>query len=97
MRRLVALAAVIGLAGIFGATSPDSPPVAPTGAAIAQVAKSSDDRCDIKGNISSKGERIYHLPHQRYYHDTRISPRKGERYFCSEAEARAAGWRRSKV
>lgn len=52
--------------------------------------------CRIKGNISSKGERIYHVPGQRYYDQTKISPNKGERWFCSEAEARNAGWRRSK-
>lgn len=53
--------------------------------------------CVIKGNISKKGERIYHMPGQRYYSQTKISPSKGERWFCTEAEARAAGWRRSKV
>lgn len=58
----------------------------------------SDDRpagCVIKGNISRKG-RIYHLPGQAYYDQTRISPSRGERWFCSETEARAAGWRRAK-
>lgn len=52
--------------------------------------------CAIKGNISSKGVRIYHVPGQEHYGATRISPGKGERWFCSEAEARAAGWRRAK-
>lgn len=53
--------------------------------------------CKIKGNISlSKGERIYHVPGQKYYAETRISPTKGERWFCSEAEARAAGWRKAR-
>jgi endonuclease YncB( thermonuclease family) len=52
--------------------------------------------CNIKGNISSKGERIYHVPGQKFYAKTKISEGKGERWFCSEAEARAAGWRRSK-
>jgi hypothetical protein len=53
--------------------------------------------CRIKGNISSSGKRIYHVPGQRYYDRTRISTGKGERWFCSEAEAREAGWRRSRV
>lgn len=53
--------------------------------------------CDIKGNISKKGERIYHVPGQKYYGQTKIDRSKGERMFCSEAEARAAGWRRSKI
>lgn len=58
--------------------------------------RASNAGCDIKGNISSKGERIYHVPGQEYYERTRISAGKGERWFCSEGEARAAGWRRSK-
>ena len=52
--------------------------------------------CAIKGNVSSSGERIYHVPGQRHYDATRISEPKGERWFCSEAEARAAGWRRAR-
>jgi endonuclease YncB( thermonuclease family) len=48
--------------------------------------------CDIKGNIS-KGGHIYHRPGQNDYANTRIDPSRGERWFCSEAEARAAGWR----
>ena len=51
--------------------------------------------CNIKGNISRKGVRIYHVPGQKYYVQTRISAGKGERWFCTEQEARAAGWRRS--
>lgn len=53
--------------------------------------------CNIKGNISiDTGERIYHVPGQAGYSATRISLQYGERWFCSEAEARAAGWRRSR-
>lgn len=52
--------------------------------------------CEIKGNISRGGERIYHVPGQDYYSKTRISPTKGERWFCSEAEARAEGWRKAR-
>jgi endonuclease YncB( thermonuclease family) len=60
------------------------------------AAPASPAGCAIKGNISRKGVRIYHLPGQSYYAETRISPDRGERYFCSEAEARAAGWRRAR-
>jgi endonuclease YncB( thermonuclease family) len=52
--------------------------------------------CTIKGNINRKGARLYHLPGDRGYAETRIDPAHGERWFCSEAEARAAGWRRSR-
>ena len=60
--------------------------------------RTSDDAtgpCLIKGNISSRGERMYHVPGGAYYSRTKISPAKGERFFCSEAEAKAAGWRAS--
>lgn len=53
--------------------------------------------CNIKGNISvNTGSKIYHVPGQEYYAETRISPLKGERWFCSEAEAQAAGWRKAR-
>lgn len=45
----------------------------------------------IKGNISSSGEKIYHLPGGAYY-DRTIA----EEYFETEADAQAAGYRRSK-
>ncbi len=48
--------------------------------------------CPIKGNITRNG-RIYHLPSSRWYQRTRIEPNKGERWFCDEGQARAAGWR----
>ena len=48
--------------------------------------------CPIKGNISKRG-RIYHAPWSRSYSRTRINTAKGERWFCDEAEALAAGWR----
>ncbi|MCP8885482.1 hypothetical protein NIM87_18435 [Devosia sp. XJ19-1] len=28
--------------------------------------------CNIKGNVSTRGEKIYHMPGQRHYDDTRI-------------------------
>mgnify|MGYP006273720205 CR=1 FL=1 len=50
--------------------------------------------CPIKGNISQDGDRIYHTPWgSQWYGRTRISPGKGERWFCSEREALDAGWR----
>lgn len=52
--------------------------------------------CVIKGNISSSGEKIYHVPGGGSYADTVITPSKGERWFCSEADAQAAGWRKAR-
>jgi micrococcal nuclease len=51
------------------------------------------DGCAIKGNINRRGERIYHLPGDSSYDGTVITASKGERYFCTVAEALAAGWR----
>jgi hypothetical protein len=56
-----------------------------------------DRACDIKGNISiDTGERIYHVKGQEYYDETVIRYEHGERWFCSEQDARAAGWRRAR-
>jgi endonuclease YncB( thermonuclease family) len=52
--------------------------------------------CNIKGNISAKGERIYHVQGQKFYDRTKISEADGERWFCTEAEARQSGWRKAK-
>lgn len=61
-----------------------------------QTEKQSEN-CQIKGNRSSSGEKIYHMPGQRYYEKTVIDQSKGERWFCTEAEAQQAGWRKSKI
>ena len=58
-----------------------------------QPSSPSRDGCSIKGNVNGNGERIYHLPGSPSYADTAIDGGRGERWFCTEAEARAAGWR----
>jgi endonuclease YncB( thermonuclease family) len=63
-------------------------------AAASQQADRQD--CRIKGNISASGERIYHVPGGAFYKRTRVDPAYGERWFCTEDEAIAAGWRRSR-
>ena len=59
-------------------------------------APSAPGDCRIKGNINDRGVKIYHLPGSEHYADTRIDTARGERWFCSEAEAQAAGWRRAR-
>lgn len=44
----------------------------------------------IKGNINSRGEKIYHVPGSRHY-DATIA----EQWFCTEEEAEAAGFRKA--
>ena len=63
------------------------------GARIKEVKKIG---CQIKGNISSRGEKIYHLPNSKNYLKTKISTSRGEKWFCSEKEAQENGWRKPK-
>ena len=51
--------------------------------------------CNIKGEISRGGEKIYHLPSGQMYALIELDRAKGERMFCSEKAALAAGWRPS--
>lgn len=44
----------------------------------------------IKGNINSRGDKLYHVPGGASYERT-----KPEAWFCSEAEAKAAGYRKA--
>lgn len=61
--------------------------------ASAAEAPSSD--CIIKGNVNRKGERIYHMPGGLDYAKVNMVA-LGKRWFCTEAEAQAAGWRPSR-
>ena len=60
----------------------------------AEIGNAAD--CRIKGNINAKGERIYHTPGGQLYDLVKVKLDKGERWFCSEADAQAAGWRASR-
>lgn len=51
--------------------------------------------CNIKGNMSDTGK-IYHLSSCGSYDKTKIDEIRGERWFCTEEEAVAAGWRKAK-
>lgn len=68
------------------ATTGAAAPPAPT------TAGTSSEAGLIKGNIASSGKKLYHLPHCPGYKATRIDQHKGERFFATEVEARAAGW-----
>lgn len=55
--------------------------------------KASPDGCPIKGIVTSAGGKVYLMPGARDYRRTNLRANKGERWFCSEAEATAAGWK----
>ncbi len=48
--------------------------------------------CAIKGNVIAHGK-IYHMPWSPWYAHIKMDPERGRRWFCTEAEAVAAGWR----
>ena len=50
------------------------------------------DGCPIKGLVTG-GERVYVLPWSPDYDRGRIQKARGERWFCSEREAKSAGFR----
>lgn len=77
------LGAVAGRAEGTGTSSisPQKPPVA---------------GCTIKGNVNRQGDRIYFLPGNSAYWKVKMDKGTGERWFCSEQEAVAAGWRKAR-
>ena len=77
----------------LGATASKVNPAALSGIS-AQVARSVD--CVIKGNVNRDGERLYFVPGNSAYGKVRMDKGLGERWFCTEAEAQAAGWRKSR-
>jgi endonuclease YncB( thermonuclease family) len=76
-----------------GETNPAPRSVPPSnrrGPAI--VRPPSSGACNIKGNRNRRGEWIYHVPGRPGYAETRA-----EQMFCTEAEAQAAGYRKSRA
>jgi len=71
-------------------SEPDAPPLPPGAPATEHSASTQDQK--IKGNISGAGRKLYHLPGCPGYEATKIDAAKGERFFDTEAQARAAGW-----
>ncbi len=55
-----------------------------------------DPGCVIKGNIvgewTNKGKKLYHYPGCIQYKTTRLEKYRGEEWFCTEAEAKVAGY-----
>lgn len=73
----------------------DTPMPLPTDTptAAAPASNPAPTECLIKGNVNSKGEKIYHTPDDRDYNRTKVKPEEGDQWFCTEADAQAAGFR----
>lgn len=75
------------------ARSPSPPMRRPVARMTPRMSESTANAaCRIKGNRNRKAQWIYHLPGMPYYEQTRA-----EEMFCTEAQARAAGYRRAIV
>ncbi len=57
-----------------------------------EAKRSAPQGCPIKGQVSG-GAKLYLLPWSPDYARVRVSKSRGDRWFCSEEEAIAAGWR----
>ncbi|HEX2727800.1 MAG TPA: thermonuclease family protein [Beijerinckiaceae bacterium] len=82
-----------GSAAGEGGTAAGDDRARPHAAAPDKSASRGKKDCRIKGNISARGERIFHEPGSRAYDKTQLDEASGERWFCSAADAIAAGWR----
>ena len=50
--------------------------------------------CQIKGNLRA-GEKVYHLPDCKNYHQVIIDEAFGDQWFCTETEAQTQGFRKA--
>lgn len=83
-------------AGLWGDVCQiETAPVQTTSTSTADAPVVSSSSCTIKGNINTKKEKIYHMIGCGSYEQTVISESQGERWFCTEQEAIAAGWRKA--
>lgn len=51
-------------------------------------------KCNVKGVFDDQGSRIYFVPTDDGYDDIELDRDRGDVMFCSDDEARQAGWRR---
>lgn len=62
-----------------------------------QLVNPDNSKCSVKGNISvnEPGKKFYHFPGCSRYEDVFVDLYRGDQWFCTEAEARAAGFTKS--
>ena len=94
------LAISLSLSGVFSrsrfSSNSQQAATSPETFVNSQNTATASQSCNIKGNISvSTGSKLYHLPSMEDYATTNIDVSKGEKWFCSESEAIASGWRKA--
>ncbi|PIQ68828.1 MAG: nuclease [Candidatus Taylorbacteria bacterium CG11_big_fil_rev_8_21_14_0_20_46_11] len=81
--------------GLWTACTSATAPTAVITPSVTTQASTANPSCTIKGNISASGEKIYHLQGCGSYLKTTIDEKRGEQWFCTEAEAQSGGWRKA--
>ena len=89
--RIAEDAAKTAKAGIWSTPEPERPAVW-RDRLWAAAKREAPDGCPIKGRVRGD-ERVYLLPWTANYARVRVRKRRGERWFCTQDEAEAAGWR----
>ena len=64
------------------------------GQRLPDAEKAEEGKCPIKAVFGDSGKKLYYVPTDEIYKKIDVDPEKGERLFCSDEEARRAGWRR---
>lgn len=59
-------------------------------------APNAKEGCQIKGNVDRLDKRWYHLPSFRHYEQVIVNLEHGDRWFCTEEDAQAAGFERAR-
>lgn len=91
-RKKIVFALIAGLIGFtafcFSGTNEQAPEQV-----LGEVTQTIDTSiCHIKGDINSRGEKIYYLPSCTYYNRIVVDQLVGETWFCDEREALEAGF-----
>ena len=86
-------AAKAAKAGLWGSPEPERPAIW-RDRLWAAAKREAPDGCPIKGRVQGD-ERVYLLPWESNYTRVRVRKGRGERWFCTQDEAEAAGWRKA--
>jgi endonuclease YncB( thermonuclease family) len=80
-------------AGLWGSSGEPERPAAWRSRLWEEARAKAPQGCPIKGKVvGRRGEKTYHLPWSPSYERARVVSARGERWFCSEEDARAAGF-----
>lgn len=71
-----------------------TPTLEPTAVVLA-TEEATQVACLIKGNVTSSGDKIFHIPGGVYYDRVKVDFAQGDAYFCTEGQAIGEGFRKS--